>query len=421
MPEDESAGEKKDSIKKELIQEIRAISRDEAIKRKIEDGIFGEAESVKGSVLTVVVRAFDNLERRLETESAKSAQLESATRSIYSEVKGELNLLRNQMKDLNVRIIETMEKNFGIQRRSIESIPLPLERAIIEIPKGLSREVQEMKGASDKLGKDLAEVGKLNTELRESLADMHKTLKDFSDGLRQFHESLDIQKSRIDEMSQMVQSKVDKMSVVIDDKTTTLAEKMQFSINKLGAFEATLLTFSVGMKGVESKSGEIEKRLADTVGRINDRIDRIEKTQLKAIEDSRVRNEEIKVRLEMLAATIIGIGALEEFVKSIEKKIDGSKVDITGIENDIEEIKMNLDSETVLNSLREMQVKLEAQADVAAQLLSGNSAKIDNAPLQKSIDELHGEIQNLTEKHSKSIKEIQSRINALQRAVEMRE
>ena len=358
MPEDEIVTERKESIKKELIQEIRALSKDESFRKRVEEGLLGDAEKIKGSILTTIVKGFDSLENTLETSYAKSRQVEDLETRIDS-MEAELFAMKNILKDFNVRIIETLESNFKRQMSMIDAIPLPLERAVREIPGTVQTQVADIRNAVSGLNTNLAEITRLNADLRSVISEMQSKSKEFNDAMRHANEALDIHRTQVEEKLQAVQNKMDKVSVAVDEKTLALRDMVKQSAMKLGTFEASIMTMCAGMTAVEAKIEGITKKI------------------------------------EMLGATIIGIEALDEFVKSIEKKIDAEKIDLTGLEADVKEIK--------------------SQLGIKGETMAGTP----HAGLEESVQELQDQLEKLSEKFAKTTKDIISRINTIQRTIEM--
>lgn len=249
MSDEDRNEQGKISLKKEIIQEIRAIIGDPNIKKRVESGIFSEAETVKGATLAVLVRALDNIERRIYDNQSQRDELNAEERE---ELKTELMAIRTAMKDMNIRILESIDKKFDAQKKSIETLSPSIEQLINDIPTVIREEIRRgfkepcagAGGDGPALPEDSGRDRKTKTDV------LGDALKQLNDEQRRFIESIDLQKNKLDEIVHIVQNKIDRISVSLDEKTGLIIS----GICEKGA--------KLDTRPIEAKLDAIEKNLA---------------------------------------------------------------------------------------------------------------------------------------------------------------
>jgi uncharacterized protein YoxC len=253
---------KPQQLRREILKDLREISKDKDYRKRIESGAFSVVDGRLAITFHSILKCFELIAEYFKTvvESINTAninmyseltsrveQLRADITNLSEGISANIETVRSDLKNLQVRSFDTLSRHFRHQAELISNAPLSVEKSIGEV----SKKVDILKNL-ELLPKKIDDFDKYLVEFRDTLEINQKMLIDTTEKIR----------ARFDSISADVNEKCNALQTSFITLQNNIEAGIDNAVNK--AFDGIHKKVSTELEYLHEKVDSISSLTADT-------------------------------------------------------------------------------------------------------------------------------------------------------------
>uniref|UniRef100_A0A183FJV6 Myosin-3 n=1 Tax=Heligmosomoides polygyrus TaxID=6339 RepID=A0A183FJV6_HELPZ len=429
--------EELEKVSEKMKQLEEALAREEKLRKELEDSstklleeknaLFTNLESAKGqlsdaeerlsklqSLKADADRQLSELNDRLADQEDRNADVQRAKKKVESE----LESLKKQIQELemSLRKAESEKQSKDHQIRSLQDEMAQQDEAIAK----LNKEKKHQEEINRKLMEDLQSEEDKSNHTNKVKAKLEQTLDDLEDGLereKRARNDLDKQKRKVEGELKIAQENIDEAARQRHDLENNLKKK-----------ESELHTVSSRLEDEQALVSKLQRQIKEGQSRISELEEELESERQSRAKADRAKSD-LQRELEELGDRLDEQGGATAAQVELNKK---REAELSKLRRDLEEANMNHENQLgglrkkhtdavaeltdQLDQLQKQKAKIEKEKiqahqeaeELAAQLDSETSAKLNNEKLAKQFELQLTELQTKCDEQARQLQDFTS-------------